>query len=114
MPAEGSDIGKEPDFEINTGLLQGRKLKLVFGDHSKEMAIITEHCKKAAENASNETQKNMYLDYAKSFEEGSSEVFKNSQRYWIKDKKPLVESNLGFIETMKDPAGVRAEWQGMF
>lgn len=74
--------------------------------------MIADYHKKAAENAANELQKNMQLAYAKSFEEGSLEAFKSSQRYWIRDKKPMVESNIGFVETYRDPHGVRGEWEG--
>ncbi|CAG8957600.1 hypothetical protein HYFRA_00010466 [Hymenoscyphus fraxineus] len=108
VPAAGGDIGKETEFELEGG----QKLRLVYGDHSKEMKIIADFHKKAAENAANENQKNMQLAYAKSFEEGSLEAFKNSQRFWIRDKGPMVESNIGFVETYRDPHGVRGEWEG--
>jgi dipeptidyl-peptidase-3 len=94
IPPEGSDVGRETEYEMDTGSVKGHKLKLVFGDHSKEMGIIAGYHKKAAENAANENQKNMQLAYAKSFEEGSLEAFKNSQRFWIRDKGPMVESNV--------------------
>jgi dipeptidyl-peptidase-3 len=113
VPAEGGDIGKETVFEIDSGSLKGHKLQLVYGDYSKEMGIIADFHKKAAENAANDNQKNMQLAYAKSFAEGSLEAFKNSQRFWIRDKGPMVESNIGFVETYRDPHGVRGEWEGM-
>ncbi|RDL41916.1 putative dipeptidyl peptidase 3 [Venustampulla echinocandica] len=112
VPENGGDVGKETEFEIDSGSLQGKKLRLVYGDHSKEMGIITGYHKKAAENAANDNQRNMQLAYAKSFEEGSLEAFKDSQRYWIRDKGPMVESNIGFVETYRDPHGVRGEWEG--
>lgn len=112
VPSEGGDIGKETDFVIESGVLKDQKLKLVYGDHSKEMGLIAEYHKKAAKEAANENQKNMQLAYAKSFETGSLEAFKDSQRFWIRDKGPMVESNIGFVETYRDPHGVRGEWEG--
>jgi dipeptidyl-peptidase-3 len=112
VPAEGGDIGKETEFEIDNGSLKGHKLRLFYGDYSAIMRLIAGFHKKAAENAENENQKNMQLAYAKSFEEGSLEAFKNSQRFWIRDKGPMVESNIGFVETYRDPHGVRGEWEG--
>ncbi|POS84255.1 putative dipeptidyl peptidase 3, partial [Erysiphe pulchra] len=112
IPAEGSDIGKETVFELDTGSLKGRRLNLIYGDHSKEMEIIANYHKKAAKIAANENQKKMHLAYAKSFESGSLQVFKDAQRFWIRDKGPTVESNIGFIETYRDPHGIRGEWEG--
>jgi len=112
VPSEGGDIGKETSFTIEDGELAGKTIKLVYGDYSKELAKIAEYHKKAAEVAENDNQRNMQLAYAKSFETGSLEAFKDSQRFWIRDKGPMVESNIGFVETYRDPHGVRGEWEG--
>jgi dipeptidyl-peptidase-3 len=112
IPAEGGDAGKETEFTLSGGVVEGKTLKLVYGDYSAEMKTIAEYMKKAAETSDNETQTNMHEAYAKSFETGSSLVFKDSQRFWIRDKGPMVECNIGFIETYRDPAGVRGEWEG--
>ncbi|KAK6954408.1 hypothetical protein Daesc_004375 [Daldinia eschscholtzii] len=112
VPSEGGDIGKETTFKIEDGTLAGKTVNLVYGDYSEELAAVTASAKGAAENADNEIQRKMYNAYAKSFEEGSLLAFKDSQRFWIRDKGPMVESNIGFIETYRDPAGIRAEWEG--
>jgi len=112
VPTEGSDIGKETEYALEDGPLKGKTVKLVFGDYASEMAAITGYIQKAAENAENETQVKMHNAYAKSFHEGSLVAFKESQRHWVKDQGPMVESNIGFIETYRDPAGVRGEWEG--
>ncbi|KAF7560720.1 hypothetical protein G7046_g3427 [Stylonectria norvegica] len=112
VPSEGGDIGKDTAFTVEDGILKGKIIKLTYGDHSEEMKNITAYIKQAADNADNETQKNMHEAYGKSFETGSLEAFKDSQRFWIKDKGPVVECNIGFIETYRDPAGVRGEWEG--
>ena len=77
------------------------------------MGLIAGYHKKAAENAANENQKEMQLAYAGSFESGSLEAYKTAQRKWIRDKGPMVESNIGFVETYRDPHGIRGEWEGL-
>lgn len=42
----------------------------------------------------------------------SVDKHKESQINWVKDAHPIVEANIGFIETYSDPIGVRAEFEG--
>ena len=98
--------------ETSYNLPDGKKVSLVFGDHREEMAKIALEMKRASTHAANPTQKSMMDAYAKSFGSGSLLAFKESQKLWVKDLGPAVESNIGFIETYRDPAGVRGEWEG--
>ena len=91
----------------------GKTITLVFGDHREQMAKIALHMKQAGKHAANPGQISMMDEYAKSFGTGSLQAFLESQKLWVKDIGPAVESNIGFIETYRDPAGVRAEWEGM-
>lgn len=99
-------------WEIDSGPLKGRKVSIVFGDHQEEMAKVALNIKKAGRHAANDTQKKMMDAYSLSFSTGSLNVFKESQKLWVKDLGPDVESNIGFIETYRDPAGIRGEWEG--
>ncbi|PSN72689.1 dipeptidyl-peptidase III [Corynespora cassiicola Philippines] len=105
--AEQRDL-KESEWTLD----DGKKIKLVFGDYAKEMETIAMHIEKAKEYASNENETKMMENYSKSFRTGSLEAFKESQRFWIQDKGPEVESDIGFIETYRDPHGIRGEWEG--
>ncbi|KIW06886.1 uncharacterized protein PV09_02560 [Verruconis gallopava] len=96
----------------NGDKLKGHTLVLTYGDHSKEMSTISDAITSAAKYALNDTEKAMMEEYAKSFTTGSLEAYKQSQRLWIKDKKPQVETDLGFVETYRDPHGIRGEWEG--
>lgn len=114
-PADGGDLkSTQTEFAVGDvdGPLKGATIRLVYGDYEFEMAAISGYISKAAENADNDTQKKMHLAYAHSFHDGSLLAFKDSQRFWIRDKGPMVECNIGFIETYRDPAGTRGEWEG--
>lgn len=111
-PSEERDLGDKNYLEL-TGKLQGKKLHLVYGDYQNEMAKAALEMKRAEKVALNGTEKSMVEQYAKSFGAGSMNAHVESQRYWIRDKKPMVETNVGFIETYRDPHGVRGEWEGL-
>lgn len=110
-PVRDRDLCETKVFELE-GSLHGKTLRLVFGDHQEEMAKIAHSIKQAERYAANENQKKMLDAYALSFGAGSIEAFKESQRIWVKDQKPALETNLGFVETYRDPHGVRGEWEG--
>ncbi|PGH08246.1 hypothetical protein AJ79_06032 [Helicocarpus griseus UAMH5409] len=105
------DVGDVDGWELE-GKLKGKTLKLVYGDYSEEMTKIAQSIHQAGLNSANDIQKRMHQEYEKSFKTGSLEAFKQSQREWIKDVGPVVESDLGFVETYRDPHGVRGEWEG--
>lgn len=102
---------KESEWKLD-GPLEGKTLRLVFGDHHIEMGKISQNLMEAKKCALNNEEAAMQADYVKSFHDGSMEAHKDSQRHWIKDKGPMVECNIGFIETYRDPHGIRGEWEG--
>ncbi|EUC29711.1 hypothetical protein COCCADRAFT_105840 [Bipolaris zeicola 26-R-13] len=106
-PAEQRDL-KESEWTMD----DGTKVALVFGDYSKEMDTIAHHIEEAKKYAANEHQIEMMEQYSKSFRTGSLQAFKKSQMAWVQDKGPQVESDIGFIETYRDPHGIRGEWEG--
>lgn len=93
--------------------VDGKPLVFRFGDHKHEFRYVVDHIKEAAKYAANDTQRVMLAHYADSFESGSMVAHKALQVAWVKDLGPAVESNIGFIETYRDPSGVRGEWEGL-
>lgn len=54
----------------------------------------------------------MVEKYIESNSTGDMEAHKDSQRHWVKDLGPVVETNLGWVETYIDPENCRAYWEG--
>eukprot|EP01133_Synstelium_polycarpum_P008019 gene8019-9421_t len=87
-------------------------IQIVYGDWSQHLAAVNDNLKQAIASAANDNQVKMTEKYIDSFAKGSIEDHKESQRYWIKDVQPAVETNIGFIESYRDPYGVRGEFEG--
>jgi dipeptidyl-peptidase-3 len=102
----------ETSFTLDAGPVKGKKITLKYGDHAKEMGKIASYLAEAKKHSANQYQSDMHGEYVKSFKTGSMTAHVQSQRHWIKDKGPDVESNIGFIETYRDPHGIRGEWEG--
>nr|CAD7401437.1 unnamed protein product [Timema poppensis] len=99
------DVIPEADFK-------GSKFVVTKGDYSPIMKLLVQHLGKAKEHAANDFEKKMLDHYQKSFTTGSLDAHKDGSRQWIKNKDPIIETYIGFIETYRDPAGSRGEFEG--
>lgn len=120
---DGSKSGGLPQFELRIAsalkqpreshVYQGRFIiHVTYGDHDEELAEVVQHLKRGLPYAGNDDQVAMLQSYVQHFETGSIEAHKESQRHWVGDISPVVEMNIGFIETYRDPMGSRAEFEG--
>ncbi|GJQ76211.1 hypothetical protein Trydic_g1952 [Trypoxylus dichotomus] len=98
--------------EIEMEEFNGATYSLTNGDYSPLMEGLVQYLQKAVPYAANDIQVNMLKAYIESFTTGSLQKHKEGSRFWIQDKIPAIETYIGFIETYRDPAGIRAEFEG--
>jgi dipeptidyl-peptidase III len=110
-------ISKTPYDSVEHLLLgehefEGKKISIVRGDYAPIMARVVGGLAAAQSHAANRHQVAMLSKYIDSFRSGSQEAHIDGSRDWVRDVGPAVESYQGFIESYRDPLGVRGEWEG--
>jgi len=117
-----TEEGGKPCYEIRNAAVNQATIKeeefedclmrVTTGDYSKLLENVSTNLEEAAKHSANPEEANMLKEYVASFREGSLDKHKEGSRFWIKNKGPLVETYIGFIETYRDPAGMRGEFEG--
>jgi len=87
-------------------------IEIINGDYQEYLSDVIDYLENAYFYAENDVQKDMINAYVKHFAMGDINDHKLAQIHWVKDKGPSVETNIGFIESYRDPAGVRGTWEG--
>ena len=98
------------DYEI-----EGRSAAVYIerGEYSTNLDHVCRDLEKALVYAETESQRSIIKDYLTSFKTGNLNAYRESQKKWVSDRDATIENVFGFVETYRDPQGVRAEWEGL-
>jgi len=91
---------------------KGHKFDLNYGEFAPYLEECNYYLSEVLKYCANEKQELMVKKYIESFQTGSIDAHKDSQRAWVKDLGPSVETNIGWIETYVDPSNMRAYFEG--
>ncbi|EPS45026.1 hypothetical protein H072_992 [Dactylellina haptotyla CBS 200.50] len=105
----------EAPILLSSTMREGKEFTVVLlkANHRKQLEKINDELTAALAYCANDRQKLVLQKLIESFKTGDMEAYKESQRHWVKDIQPAVENIFGFVEPYRDPAGVRAEFEGL-
>jgi dipeptidyl-peptidase-3 len=89
-----------------------KQIEIKYEDFDFSMHKVCNNLRSAQIYCANTNQLNMLESYITSFEYGSIPHHIHGSYVWTKDINPNVESYIGFIESYRDPQGVRGEFEG--
>lgn len=92
---------------------KGKKVVIEYGKYSQYLQTSVKHLEKAITFTHDEVQKEMLRELIKFYETGDMKHHLEYSKLWVKDANPLVETYQGFIESYRDPLGVRAEMENL-
>jgi len=99
------DLSREEKFQDCT-------FNLKYGEFAPYLKECVHYLEKAVKYAADENQQKMIELYIEFFQTGQISVHKDAQRRWIADKGPVIEMNMGWIETYIDPENIRGDFEG--
>jgi len=82
---------------------EGKRIKIQWGEFSSILSNLVKQLELVLPFCANENQRKMHELYIESYRTGPMEAHKDSQRQWIADKEPNVESNQGWIDDLYRP-----------
>ena len=88
------------------------KIYLYYGEFNNYLSKIIFYLEKAIQYSNTELEKEMLHYYIQYFITGSIPLHKESQIKWVQNKKPIVEINMGWVESYIDPNGIRTTYEG--
>jgi dipeptidyl-peptidase-3 len=98
--------------EVTEHEFEGKTIRVVRGEFSEYLSGTVTGLTEARKYARSEIQEGMLDDYVAHFKSGDMELHVESQKKWIQDKGPTIETNIGYIETYLDPQNIRAYFEG--
>ncbi|VDQ13575.1 unnamed protein product [Trichobilharzia regenti] len=97
--------------KLRDALPSDTSLQLEYSDYSELLKLLVYCCKNSKVHSLNEMESEIWHQYAESFTTGSVATRKDTSTLWVKDKNPVVENYIGFIESYRDPVGVCAKFE---
>lgn len=99
--------------QVDTGrVYKGKKVVLQYGRYGNDLEKVIPCLERAQAHAESEVQKKMLAELILFYRTGEMKHHLEYSKHWVLDQNPRVETYQGFIETYRDPQGVRAEMEG--